>query len=148
MRKSDSVKDFKNIFQAIYQGTWITFPKHSFVLDLEHVFVCCSTFWNNNSEESWEITLFTLKYMTNFLHSKRVVSNLPVNNSIKDLTLQRQTLAYVCKLDALKDFAEFMVKHLNHILFLMALQASSFQIKSKRDPGADFFTVNFKNTFF
>ena len=86
--------------------------------------------------------------MTNFLHSKRVVSNLTVNNSIEDLTLQRQTLAYVCKLDALKDFAEFMVKYLYHILFLMALQASSFQIKSKRDPGADFFTVNFKNTFF
>ena len=41
-----------------------------------------------------------------------------------------------------------MVKYLYHILFLMALQASTFQIKSKRDPEADFFTVNFKNTFF
>ena len=38
--ESDFVTDFKNIFQANYKNTRITFLKLSFVVDLEHIFVC------------------------------------------------------------------------------------------------------------
>ena len=42
-------------------------------------------------------------------------------NSSKDLTVQRQALADVCKIDVLKDFAKFTGKHLYQILYLMKL---------------------------
>ena len=40
LRKSDSITDFKNILQVNHKDTQITFLKHSFFVDFEHVFVC------------------------------------------------------------------------------------------------------------
>ena len=149
--KLDSVTDFKNIFQVNYKDTRITFLKHSFVVDIEHVFVCRCIFRNSNSEEFWKLTLlhlqeFSREYITTFLHCKIVASsvyskslNFTERNSSKDLFLQRQAFADVCKIDVLKDFAKFTAKYLYHILHLMKLQASSLQLYCKRDPGADVF---------
>ena len=58
-------------------------------------------------------------------------------NSSEDLTLQRRTLAVICKRDVLKDFAKFTGEHLYQILYLMKLQASSLQLYCKKDPGVD-----------
>ena len=60
-------------------------------------------------------------------------------NSSKDLILQRQALADVCKIDVFQDFAEFTGKQLYEVLYLMKLQASNRQLYYKRDPGADVF---------
>ena len=85
--------------------------------------------------------------MTKFLHSKKVVGSIynksliffSERNSSKDLILQRQALAGVCKIDVLNDFAKFTGKHLHQILYLRKLQASNLQLYCKRDPGADVF---------
>ena len=61
-------------------------------------------------------------------------------NSSEDLTLQRRTLADICKIDVLKGFAKFTGKHLYQILYLMKLQASTLQLYCKKDRrGADVF---------
>ena len=60
-------------------------------------------------------------------------------NSRQDIILQRQALADICKIDVLKDFAKFAGKHLYQILYLIKLQASSWQRYCKKNPGADAF---------
>ena len=78
-QSSDSVTDSRNILQANYKYTRITFLTHSFFVDFEHVFVCWGVFRSNSSEEFKEITLFTRseifrEYIAKNLHSKRVIS--------------------------------------------------------------------------
>ena len=58
-------------------------------------------------------------------------------NSSKDLFLQKQALADVCKIDFLKDFAKFTIKHLYQILYFMKLKASCLQPYCKRDTGEE-----------
>ena len=59
-------------------------------------------------------------------------------NSNKDLTLERQVLSDVCKIDVLKDFTKFIGK-LPDFVFNEVTGLSSLQLYCKRDPGADVF---------
>ena len=84
--------------------------------------------------------------MTKFVHSKRVVCSVYSKSlkvyergSRKDVNLQRQALAKVCKIDVLKDSAKFTGKHVYQILYLMKLRASRVQLYCKRDLGTDVF---------
>ena len=93
------------------------------------------------------------------LHSKRLVSSVyskslksfTERNFSKDLTLRRQTLADVCKIDVLKDFAKFIGKHLHQILYLMKLPVSSCSFIAKENlakmSSCELCRI-FKNTFF
>ena len=53
LRKSNFTTDFKNIFQANPKDSRITFPKHSYFVDFEHVFVYWGTLatTQSNSEK-------------------------------------------------------------------------------------------------
>ena len=82
--------------------------------------------------------------MKKFLYRKRVVcsvyrKNLKFygNNSSKDLTLLRQTLGDVCKMEFLQDFERFTGKHLYLILYFKKPPDCSFIAKKK--PGAEVF---------
>ena len=89
-----------------------------------------------------------------FLHSKKVIcsiysKSLIYGKKLKDLILQRQALAGVCKIDVLKDFAKLTGKHVYQTQCLMKLQACSFI--TKETPAQNFsseFREIFKNTLF
>ena len=94
--------------------------------------------------------------MKKFLYRKRVVcsvyrKNLKFygNNSSKDLTLLRQTLGDVCKMEFLKDFERFTGKHLYQILYFKSLQTTALLQKRNLVQRFSFeFCGIFKRIFF
>ena len=83
--------------------------------------------------------------MTKFLHSKRILCSIYSKSlsfygkKSKDLTLERQAVAEVCRIHVLEDFANFTGKQVYQILYLMKFQASTLLLYCKRDLGADVF---------
>ena len=120
------------------------FLKHSFVVNFEHVFVCWGIFRSSRGILK-NNPIYTFRNFKGIYgevsYSKRVVCSVyskspnTERNSSKYHTLQRQTLADVCKID----FTKFTRKPLYQILYLMKLQAAGLQLYCKKGPGADVF---------
>ena len=124
--------------------------KLSFVVNFNHIFVCRGIFrttrlvgilknnpiytFGNFQGNIWRSSFIVKELFVPFIVK---ALNFTERNSSTDLTLQRKTLAGVCQIDFLKDFAKFIGKYLYRILYLIELQACSLQLNCKRDPGVN-----------